>query len=212
MSFCKNPRPDQTPGAICGNPMAGLKDKVCIQVNKVFDACLKQITLDNFQITLTNILPPTAKPPFTYVSATSTGKSEMTNVSITPLADGSGCSRVKGNITIDLDVNMLDSTGKAATATSTFSFPIDIVLFIPKGAVVDTNLDTTVSCIIANGSIISDNTAKITACITIIVKVVALVDLLVPTYGYCYIPNCQDYADDVCSGVFDLPLFPKDRE
>lgn len=212
MSFCKNSRPDQTPGAICGNPLNGLKDKVCIQVNKVFDACLKQISFDNLQITLEDICPQDACPPFTFISATCEGKNELKDVTITPLNDDSGCSRIRGTIEIKLDIDLLDKNKCPATAKSCIHFPIDIVLFIPQEAVVATNLDTIVSCIIPAGHVTSCDTAQITACITVIVKVVACVDLLIPTYGYCFIPNCQDFTEESCAGVFDLPLFPKDRQ
>ena len=33
-------------------------------------------------------------------------------------------------------------------------------------------------------------------------------ELLIPTYGYCQIPPCQDFTQDVCTGFFDLPLYP----
>ena len=40
-------------------------------------------------------------------------------------------------------------------------------------------------------------------------EIVADVDVLVPSYGYCPIPPCTPYTGgDVCPGVFDLPLYP----
>ena len=36
-------------------------------------------------------------------------------------------------------------------------------------------------------------------------------ELLVPTYGYCQIPPCQDFTQDVCTGFFDLPLYPSQQ-
>ncbi len=212
MSFCKNQKPEQTPGAICGNPLTGLKDKVCIQVNKVFDACLKQISQENTSITLENFAPANPIQPLTFVSATTNSASELSGVTVTPITDGSGCSRVQGTITINLDVNLLDANKVPVVAKSTLTYPIDIVLFIPKGAVIDTSLSATISSIVASGKVTGENTAQITACITAIIKVIAPVDLLIPTYGYCFIPSCQEYAADVCNGVFDLPLYPKDRE
>jgi hypothetical protein len=41
------------------------------------------------------------------------------------------------------------------------------------------------------------------------VKVVATVDVLVPSYGYTPIPPCTPFtSDEICPGVFDLPLYP----
>ena len=42
MSFFSNFQSDRSPGQINGNPLNGLCEKVCIQANKVFDACIKQ--------------------------------------------------------------------------------------------------------------------------------------------------------------------------
>ena len=49
----------------------------------------------------------------------------------------------------------------------------------------------------------------VNVCLTTILKVVAVVDVLVPSYGYTPIPPCTPYTgDEVCPGVFDLPLYP----
>ena len=49
----------------------------------------------------------------------------------------------------------------------------------------------------------------VSACVTTILKVIAVVDVLVPSYGYCMIPPCTPYpGDEICPGVFDLPLYP----
>ena len=39
-------------------------------------------------------------------------------------------------------------------------------------------------------------------------KIVMTVELLVPSYGYAQMPSCQEYTQEVCSGFFELPLFP----
>ena len=43
----------------------------------------------------------------------------------------------------------------------------------------------------------------------IILKVVAVVELLVPAYGYCEIPPCDNFSDSTCDAFFSLPLFPE---
>ena len=52
---------------------------------------------------------------------------------------------------------------------------------------------------------------RIDACITLVLKVVVEADILVPTYGYAQIPPCQQFTQDVCTGFFDLPLFPSQQ-
>ena len=73
-------------------------------------------------------------------------------------------------------------------------------------------------------SIVADATASIpdgefkesgqemvaTCCVTIIMKVIMKVALLLPSYGYAHIPPCQEFTQDVCDGIFDLPLYPND--
>lgn len=42
-----------------------------------------------------------------------------------------------------------------------------------------------------------------------ILKIVMEVELLVPSYGYCAIPPCQNYSQEVCAGFFELPIYPQ---
>ena len=39
-------------------------------------------------------------------------------------------------------------------------------------------------------------------------KVLADVEILVPSYGFCAIPPAEEFADSVCEEFFSLPLFP----
>lgn len=212
MSFCKNQKPEQTPGPICGNPMSNLKDKICIEVNKVFDACLKQTTLNGKKLDLVNFQPSTSCPPYTFISAVSTNKSRLKDITISAIPDGSGCSRVKGNIVVFFDVKLKDSNCNIITAESKLIIPLDIVLFIPKGAVIDTSISATISSYISSAEFVDKDIIKIEGCITTIIKVTAPVDILIPTYGYCYIPTCCEYKNENSCGLCDMPLFPKDRE
>ena len=34
-------------------------------------------------------------------------------------------------------------------------------------------------------------------CVTIILKIVAKVELLVPSFGFCQIPPCEEFAENV---------------
>ena len=43
---------------------------------------------------------------------------------------------------------------------------------------------------------------------SIILKVLARVEILIPSYGFCSIPPCEEFADNVCDEFFSLPLFP----
>jgi phosphoesterase RecJ-like protein len=39
-------------------------------------------------------------------------------------------------------------------------------------------------------------------------KVLAQVEILIPSYGFCSIPPCEEFAENVCDEFFSLPLFP----
>ena len=81
MSFYSNFKSDRCPGALTGNPINGLTEKVCIQVEKVFDAGIRQTQLENYSLTLTDITPATVTYPLTFVSARSTtSEATVTNV------------------------------------------------------------------------------------------------------------------------------------
>ncbi len=42
-------------------------------------------------------------------------------------------------------------------------------------------------------------------------KVAIDVEILVPSYGYCAIPPAQEYSHEVCTGFFELPLYPQGK-
>ena len=69
-------------------------------------------------------------------------------------------------------------------------------------------VEAVVSVVSPEGVYVSDNTFSVTFCTTSIIKVVMTVELLIPAYGYANIPPCQEYTQEVCSGFFELPLFP----
>ena len=59
------------------------------------------------------------------------------------------------------------------------------------------------------GSYSGENTFTVTGCLQVVLKVTALVDLLVPSYGYPVIPPCQACQNcQACQGLADLPLYP----
>lgn len=211
MSFCNNNKPDRTPGLISGNPMTGLCERACIQVNKVFDACLKQISLENYGITVTDVTPAAPAVPLTFVSAvSSSSEGVISNLVVTPLAEPNKCSRVQATVTIPVEVVYVDANNVEGKGTATVSTNLDVIMYVPENSVIPVTFKTAVNVVAPQGVFVSGTTYDftITACVTVVLKVEAEVELLVPTYGYCYIPPCNEYTQDVCSGVFDLPLFP----
>lgn len=209
MSFCNNnSTQDRCPGNINGNPMNGLCEKVCIQTTKIFDSCMMQTSIDS-TVTLTNLTPADPVQPLTFVSGSSTSSvGTITALTVTPITDRPGLSRVTATISIPVQIAYTDANGTAGTGTGTISVSQDVIMCVPTGSVITPVIAATVNMAAPRGSYVGDNTFSITSCVTIILKVQADVNLLIPSYGYCRIPQCTEFSQDVCQGVFDLPLFP----
>lgn len=209
MSFCNNnSTQDRCPGNINGNPMNGLCEKVCIQTTKIFDACMMQTSIDS-TVTLTNLTPADPVQPLTFVSGSSTSNvGTITALTVTPIADRPGLSRVTTTISIPVQISYTDANGTAGSGTGTISVSQDVIMCVPTGSVITPVIAATVNMAAPRGTYVGENTFSITSCVTIILKVQADVNLLIPSYGYCRIPQCTEFSQDVCQGVFDLPLFP----
>ena len=209
MSFFSNFQSDRIPGNINGNPLHGLCEKVCIQVKKVFDACLKQGQEDNVIITLTDNTPANPAFPLTFVSARSTSTvPTLTNVVIDRLPDRPGFARVQATVGIPVEVIYTDANGVEGVGNGTATFTQDVILFVPEPSVIPYRLEGVVSLVSPEGTYIPENTFSATCCVTIILKIVMETELLVPSYGYTAIPPCNEYSQEVCSGFFELPLYP----
>ena len=209
MSFCNNnSTPDRCPGNISGNPMNGLCEKVCIQTVKIFDACMMQTSIDS-TVALTNLSPANPTLPLTFVSGRSTSSTgTITSLTIAPIADRPGLSRVTTTVSIPIQIAYTDANGVQGTGTSSVSISLDVVMCVPTGSVITPNVAATVNMTSPRGAYVSDYTFSITSCVTVILSVQAPVNLLVPSYGYCKSPPCTEFSQDACQGVFDLPIFP----
>ena len=84
----------------------------------------------------------------------------------------------------------------------------DVLLSIPDESIVPYTLESMVSAICVSGTYQGDNQFKMTVCVTIILKVLADVEILIPSYGFCPIPPAEEFAENVCDEFFSLPLFP----
>ena len=209
MSFFSNYNSDRCPCQMTGNPLNGLCEKVCIEVNKVFDACMKQTQQDGVVLTLTDNVPENPTYPLTFISAKST-TTEGTLVSqqVDRLNDRPNFARVQVTVSVPVEVLYVDANGVEGKATSSVSFSQDVILFVPEPSVIPYSVKAVVSLISTEGTYTAENTFTVSCCVTMILKIVMPVELLIPAYGYCNIPPCQDYSQEVCAGFFELPLFP----
>ena len=210
MSFFSGNRGCCTPGAINGNPLNGICEKVCIHTEKVFDSCLKNLQENNISVTVSGFDPADPAQPLTFVSATCVAnETTIENLVIDRFEDKPCFARVTGNVVVPVQVSYTDANGVAGVATGNVTIPQDVVLFVPQPSIIQFRLVAFANCVTPQGEYAGNNVFNLTSCLTIILKVVADADIMVPSYGYCQIPPCQEYTQDVCTGFFELPLYPQ---
>lgn len=212
MSFFSGIRTEQIPGPINGNPTRGLCEKVCIQVKKVFDACLKQQHITGTQIQLTNFTLANPTQPLTFVSGQSSTTIDptLTDITITRFEDRPNFAHISAIANIPIDIVYTDANNVQGVATGVISLPQDVVLFLPQASIVPYKVEVVASAIIAQGTFDGD-IITVEGCVMLIIKIVAETELLVPSYGYCHIPQCQEFSTNVCQGFFEMPLFPSNN-
>lgn len=212
MSFFSNFSSDRCPGTISGNPLNGLCEKVCIQAEKIFDAGIIQTRLENYAITLEDLTPENPTYPLTFISARSTSaQGTVSNLSIERQAEGQ-CARVQATVTIPIEVVYVDAAGVEGKATSNIVLNEDVLMYVPPASIIPFTVTAIASSVSPEGTFnATTQSFTISACVTLILKVSMQVEILVPSYGYCAIPPAQEYSQEVCSGFFELPLYPQGR-
>lgn len=209
MSFFTNFQSDKYPGPITGNPMNGLCEKACLQVKRVFDACIKQVTEEDVYVTIFNPVPSNPTYPLTFISAKSTTpKGIITNLEVDRLEDRPQFARIRADINIPIEVVYVDANGVEGKGDGILTVSEDVILYVPQASIIPFEVECVTSAVCPEGVYAGNNNFSVTACITIILKVVVEVELLVPTYGYCTIPPCQQFDHEVCANFFELPLYP----
>lgn len=210
MSFYTDSRTGLFPGQT-NNILNGLCERICVQVTKVFDACINQAQLENYTLRITNLNPANPTFPLNFISAYSTASQPATisNLIITRFEDRPNFSRVQATVNIPVIVTYTDANNISGTAEGVVSIDEDVVMYVPQPALTPINVTAFGNVVSTIGTFTSEDTFSITACVTVVLKVVADVDVMIPSYGYCPIPPCTPFTrDEVCPGVFDTPLFP----
>ena len=148
-------------------------------------------------------------PPITFESCrSSTTEAAIRNLSVERLCDRPCFARVRCTVDVPIDILFADSRCIEYIGKGVVSVDRDVLLSIPDEAIVPYNLDAMASAICVSGCFVGNNQFKMTVCVTIVLKVLADVEILVPSYGYCAIPPAEEFADSVCTEFFSLPLFP----
>lgn len=215
MSFYsyKNANPRSCPGVISGDGLSGLTERVCLQVKRVYDSGLIQQQLDDKDITITSYAyvptsicgpnaditdpcPPIA--PITFESCRSScSQGSIKDLCIERLCDRPCYARVKGTIEVPIDILFSDSRCFQFIGQGIVELPVDVLLSIPDEAIVPYCIESMVSAICVSGTYRGENVFRLTICVTAALKVIAEVEMLVPSYGFCTIPPSEEFAENV---------------
>lgn len=195
-------------------------EKICIQGKKVFDACMKQVTLQQITVSVSDVNPPNPVTPLRFVSCKSTTTSGIVeNLVVERLTERPKYGRVQADVVVPVEVTYLDANNEEGSGAGTVTVPVDVVMFLPEPSIIPYRIEASVSAVSPEGQFSQTQVIDgvtyyifiINCCVTVILKVTMDVELIVPSYGYAVIPPCQDYTEEVCSGYFELPLYPGGR-
>ena len=235
MSFYsyKNSGSTHCPCNLSGNEVfSGLNEKICIQVQRVYDSCLQQEQLDDKEVTITSyaqvansgcgcscnnndntetVAPTSAPvPPITFESCRSTTtEGTIRDLTVERLCDRPCFARVRCKIDVPIDILFTDAACREYIGRGMVTVDRDVLLSIPDESIVPYNIESMVSAICVSGTYLRNNVFELEICVTVVLKVLAKVEVLVPSYGYCEVPPCEEFADSVCDEFFSLPLFPQ---
>ena len=176
---------------------------------------MQQDQLEDVSVCLRCIEPHnvTPQPPFEFVSCRSTEvRGKLCDVRIDPIGNREHFARVRATVEIPIEVVFVDANGAEFTGLATITVRKDVILFVPDDSIIPFFLDNIVSAICVQGNWVGGTKFEITVCVTIILKIVAEVDLLIPAFGFCTIPPCEQFAENICDEFFSLPIFPPQLE
>ncbi len=153
---------------------------------------------------------PTPVGQWTFESCrSSTTKGTIRNLTIDRMCDRPQFARIKGVVDIPIDVLFTDERCQEWMGNAIVSVSKDVLLAIPEESIVPFTLESLVSAICVTGTYVGNCKFEITICITVVLKILAEVEVMIPTYGFCQVPPCEEFAENVCDEFFSLPLFPK---
>lgn len=195
-------------------------EKICIQAKKVFDACMKQTTLQQITVNVMDVTPSSPEVPLRFVSCKSTTTvGDVQKLVVERLQERPRYGRVEADIVVPVEVSYVDSNNVEGSGTGTVTVPVDVVMYLPEPSIIPYRIEASVSAISPDGDYsqtqvidgVTNYIFVVNCCVTTILKVTMDVELIVPSYGYAVIPPCQEYTEEVCSGYFELPLYPGGR-
>lgn len=173
----------------------------CIQVTKVYDFCFQTETREGLCFDIPSscgTVPPGSTATGSVTSVTCTTQSVM------PIPGSGGFANVTLLVTVIESFTITSPSGtKICTFSGEFSFFKTITLCAPKGVTITCEAPATSvgPCVIMNGEVC----CVVNICL--LIEAVALVKILVPTFGFCVPAPCV-VAPSPPFACPPSPLFP----
>lgn len=212
MSFFNSRGVGIRPGTIEGSPLTGLGHRVAVCVERVLDSCMKQETVENTRLTMSNFSPASPTPPYKFISASSAQvEACVSDLTVTRIPERPEFARVKCNITVPMRVAFEDASGQKCTAESQIKTTEDVIMFVPQNSIFPFEVRAVASVNCPSGRASGERAYIVTACTTVILKITADTVLLIPTYGFCQVPQAVNFEARERDDFFDLPLYPSGK-
>lgn len=192
-------------GKITGSALCGLCERICIRVKKVTDGCisrLNNVTEENVRLTLIGAIAPV--PPFTFISAENSAAPTMQNLAVTTI-EGNRV-RVSYEAVFPITVTFTDVYNRMFYASGSIVVPRDVILRVPADGR-DYSVEISGKILSKIGSVSDDLFTTFVGCIAIITAIIVNADVIIPTYGECVYPDCNNFEDGACAVLFNTPPF-----
>ena len=180
----------------------------CIIVEKVYASCEQRECFPSFTVIL-----PAGVPPFTLTSMTfKNGIIVQSSIIITSIPSRPNFSRVQFTIQIPYILTLKDSIGQSFPLTGNLpNINKDIIMYFPQTkSEFELNLRVETRTEIIASPIFTETTVEVAIGSFVVTKVTGLVQLLIPSFGYCPEPcECEEYQPlNPCTDFFDPNVTP----
>ena len=179
----------------------------CIIIEKVYASCQQRECFPSFAVIL-----PNGVPPYTFISITFGNGVIVQPTIITPIPSRPNFSRVQFTIQIPYTLSLKDSVGQTFTLMGNLpDISKDIVMYFPPTRPeFDLNLRVETRTEIITSPIFTATTVQLAIGSFVVTKVTGLVQLLIPSFGYCPEPcECEEFQpQNPCIDFFDTNTTP----
>lgn len=181
--------------------------KANVFVEKVYASCQQRECFPSFAVIL-----PDGVPPYTFISITFGNGVIVQPTIITPIPSRPSFSRVQFTIQIPYTLILKDSVGRTFTLMGNLpDISKDIVMYFPPTRPeFDLNLRVETRTEIITSPIFTATIVELVIGSFVVTKVTGLVQLLIPSFGYCPEPcECEEFQpQNPCIDFFDTNATP----